>query len=337
MMRLGFPVKVLGVPGLKSNDSRRWRNLPHLRVSLEYLNLIFDYLDQHDIRMYRMSSDLAPYSTHPDMPEFHGMIRECDRELRRLGARASSLGLRLSFHLSQFVVMNATNPVLMEKSLLDIESQAEILNRMALGPEAVVVIHTGGVYGDRKQGCERWVQAWEKLSPAARSRLVLEHDDLRYGPADILWIQERTGVSLVFDHQHYWCFNPEGMPMRQALTQMLKTWNCHPKIHYSSPRTEMREIGRLDRETGKTKAVLQQPLATQHAAFANPFDFITFVREFSDLSFDVMLESKGKDLALLRLRQDLLRFAPDIAARFGVSARVAATEPPVEIKTSASD
>jgi UV DNA damage endonuclease len=30
--------------------------------------------------MYRMSSDLAPYVTHPDMPQFHGMIEECADE-----------------------------------------------------------------------------------------------------------------------------------------------------------------------------------------------------------------------------------------------------------------
>ena len=64
-MRLGFPVKVMGRPDLKSNDTRRWQQGPHLRVSLGYLCEIFAYLRQHDIRMYRMSSELAPYHTHP--------------------------------------------------------------------------------------------------------------------------------------------------------------------------------------------------------------------------------------------------------------------------------
>jgi UV DNA damage endonuclease len=36
-MRLGFAVKVLGQPGIKSNDTRRWQQNPHLRVSLGYL------------------------------------------------------------------------------------------------------------------------------------------------------------------------------------------------------------------------------------------------------------------------------------------------------------
>ena len=43
-LRLGFPVKVLGRPELKSNDARRWSSGPHLRVSLGYLDAILDYL-----------------------------------------------------------------------------------------------------------------------------------------------------------------------------------------------------------------------------------------------------------------------------------------------------
>jgi UV DNA damage endonuclease len=68
-LRLGFPVKVLGKPGLKSNDTRRWQQSPHLRVSLAYVRDIFAYLKERDI-MYRLSSDLAPYLTHPQMPQF---------------------------------------------------------------------------------------------------------------------------------------------------------------------------------------------------------------------------------------------------------------------------
>ena len=33
-----------------------------------------------------------------------------------------------------------------------------------------------------------------------------------------------------------------------------------------------------------------------------------------------MIEAKSKDLALLRLRRDLARYAGDVAARFGLAA-----------------
>ncbi len=320
-MRLGFPVKLMGDPTIKSNDARRWQQNPHLRVSLEYMDRALDYLAKHDIRMYRMSSDLAPYATHPDMPQFHSMVRDSDAELRAFGAKARRLDIRLSFHPSQFVVLNSPDPVLVNKSVADLVSQADMLDRMGLGPEAVMVIHVGGTYGDRASANARWVETWnEKLPEPVRRRLVLEHDDIRFSVADVLWISERTGVRLIFDHQHFWCLNPESLGMRDALEQVLRTWpeGQRPKLHFSSPRTEMRELKRKEKGTGKPKVVQVAPVNTGHADFCNPFEFATFMRVAEGLEFDVMLEAKVKDLALIRLRPDLLRYAPDVAARFGL-------------------
>jgi UV DNA damage endonuclease len=320
-IKLGFAVKVLGGDGLKSHDSRRWRNKPHLRVSLQYLERIFYYLEKHDIGMYRMSSDLAPYATHPDMPQFHGMVQESKAELRQIGRRARELGLRLSFHPSQFVILNSNDPELTRKSIWDLTSQAEMLDLMELGPEAVMVIHVGGVYGDRAKGCQRWVQKWKTLPEPVRRRLVLENDDLRYSAADVLWIHGYTGVRLVFDFQHFWCFNPERLDLLPTIERMLRTWpaNVRPKIHFSSTRTDLRELKRKNKKTKKNETVYVAPIATGHADFVNIFEFATFIRSCDRLTFDVMLESKAKDLALLRLRGDLLRYAPAVAARFGLA------------------
>lgn len=319
-LRFGFAVKVLGQTDLKSNDSRRWQNDPHLRVSLGYLHAIFDYLARHDITMYRMSSDIAPYVTHPDMPQFHGQIRECLPELRELGARARQQGLRLSFHPSQFVVLNSPDPTLIEKSVRDLVAQADMLDCMELGPEAVLIIHVGGTYGDRISGRERWIETYHRLPEPVKRRLVLENDDIRYSAADVLAIHEATGVPLVFDYQHFWCNNPEGLELAPTVSRFVRSWpaGVRPKVHFSSPRTEMREIKRKNRSTGKNEVVLQPPIWTGHADFLNPFEFITFMRGVAELDFDVMLEVKSKDLALLRIRRDLMRYAPDVAARFGL-------------------
>ena len=55
-----------------------------------------------------------------------------------------------------------------------------------------------------------------------------------------------------------------------------------------------------------------------------------------------MLEAKVKDLALRRLRNDLLRYAPDLAGRFGLEAtetvpveeEIILSEPPVAKETA---
>lgn len=345
-LRLGFPVKVMGRPELKTQDTRRWQKNPHLKCSLELLDPVLDYLRSERLDMYRLSSDIAPYATHPDMPQFHSMVADSDAELRAFGAKARDYGIRLSFHPSQYVLLNAPDPALTRKSIWDLASQAEMLDRMGLDDEAVMVTHVGGVYGDHEASRARWIEGWEQCPEHVRRRLVLENDDIRFSAADALWIHERTGVRLIFDYQHFWCLNPERLDMRETLERFLATWpvGVRPKIHFSSPRTELREIkqkitpkaraaakagtakakkGELlkapVKATARVKTVLRPPIWTGHADFTNPFEFATFMRMAEGLVFDVMLEGKSKDLSLLRLRPDLLRFAPDVAARFGIT------------------
>ena len=325
-LRLGFPVKVMGNPELKSNDTRRWQKNPHLKTSLEYIDAILDHLAEHGIGMYRMSSDLAPYATHPDMPQFHNMVAESDAELRAIGAKAKRLDVRLSFHPSQFVLLNSPDPALTKKSIWDLSSQAEMLDRMELGPEAVLVTHVGGTYSDTEASRARWAEVWPTLPEHVRRRLVLENDDLRFSAADALWIHERTGVRLIFDYQHFWCLNPERLDMVPTLRAILRSWpeGVRPKLHFSSPRTEFRTLQRVDKKTKRKRAVQLPPVWTGHADFTNPFEFARFMRDADGLEFDVMLEGKAKDISLLKLRSDLLRYAPDVAARVGVTAADAA-------------
>jgi UV damage endonuclease UvdE len=342
-LRLGFPVKVMGKPGFKSNDTRRWQKGPHLKCSLEEVDKILDYLHAERLDMYRLSSDLAPYATHPDMPQFHNMVAESDAELRAFGAKARAYDIRLSFHPSQYVLLNSPNDELTKKSIWDLASQAEILDRMELNDEAVMITHVGGVYDDHEASRARWIEGWNKCPEHVRRRLVLENDDIRFSAADALWIHERTGVRLIFDYQHFWCLNPERLDMRETLEKFLATWpaGVRPKIHFSSPRTEMRELkqkitpkqraaatgGKVRKgETlkaavkanARVRTVLRPPIWTGHADFTNPFEFATFMRMAAGLEFDVMMEGKSKDVSLLKLRPDLLRFAPDVAARFGI-------------------
>ena len=77
-----------------------------------------------------------------------------------------------------------------------------------------------------------------------------------------------------------------------------------PKLHYSTPKTAMEERRRKVGRGVETSWVLPQLRA--HADMIDPIAFEHFVRETAaGLEFDVMLEAKGKDLALLRLREQL--------------------------------
>jgi UV DNA damage endonuclease len=298
--RVGFPVKVLGAGGLPSHDGRRWQTGPDVAVSVAALDRILDYLEGENIRMYRMSSDFVPYATHPELPQFHRQIEDNAAELARVGGRAAAGGVRLSLHPSQFVVLNAVDDEIVGKSVWDLDSQARLLDAMEQGPESVVVLHVGGVYGDREKSRDRFARVVDGLPEAARRRLVIENDETWYTVEDCLWVHQRTGVPVVFDHQHCRLNQGERGP-EEAARAALGSWppGVVPKIHFSSPRLDGREVKR-----GKETRV-EAPLLRQHADYIDPWTFAEFMQSLADVRFDVMLEAKAKDLALLKLRRDL--------------------------------
>ena len=313
--RLGFPVKVVGAP-LKSNDSRRWQSNPHLSVSLAYLRDIFVYLHANAIHFYRVAAQLAPYVTHPTMPQFHNQLDESATELAATGELARQLGLRLTSHPTHYIQLSSPNEGTVASSRADLAVTAAIFERMGLDDDAVIVVHVGGVYGDPASGCERFARQYESLPPAVAARLVLENDDHRYSFEDVLWIHARTGVPLVLDTLHLRCLNPSRRTQLDALATALATWPAarRPKIHFSSPRTSPRIVERNGKEQW------QAPLPHQHSDFLDPFAVIDLLAEAQAAGlrpFDIMLEAKAKDLALLRLREQIKQFAPELAGLVG--------------------
>jgi UV DNA damage endonuclease len=304
--RLGFAVKVLGGGGLPSHDTRRWQSGPHLRVSLERLAAIFDYLEEIDVRMYRMTSNLVPYGSHPDLPQFHDQIEECREELGALGARAAAADLRLSSHPGQYVVLNSEKPEVRAAAVRELEQQAAVLDAMDLGPEAVVVLHVGGAAGGKEAAIDRFLAGFEQLGERARTRLVIENDDVSFGLGDVLALSQRTGLRVVWDILHHRCLDPDRIPVAEALPAALATWPAGtvPKIHYSSPRTETEE--RRKKVDRRVERQIVLPPLRAHADLIDPIGFEDFLRgPAAEREFDVMLEAKAKDLALLRLREQL--------------------------------
>jgi UV DNA damage endonuclease len=304
--RLGFAVKVLGEGGLPSHDTRRWQSGPHLRHSLERLADILGYLDRNDIRMYRFATALAPYASHPDLTRFHGQVDECAEELAAIGQTARDRDIRLSSHPGQYTVLNSEDAAVRAAAAAELEVQAALLDAMGLGPEAVVVLHVGGAAGGKRAACDRFLAGFESLSDGAQARLVIENDDRSFGTADVVDLAGRAGLRVVWDLLHHHCNDPVGMGDREALAAAISTWppGVRPKIHYSSPRLDVEE--RKIRDGRRVQRRLVLPQLRAHADLVDPTGFEHFLCEVSaGHDFDVMLEAKAKDLALIRLREQL--------------------------------
>jgi UV DNA damage endonuclease len=304
--RLGFAVKVLGAGGLPSHDTRRWQSGPHLRHSLEGLRAILDHLDVNDIRMYRVATALAPYASHPTLTQFHGQVEDCAEELAAVGQLVRARDIRLSSHPGQYTVLNSTNPQVRAAAVEELEVQAGLFDAMGLGAEAVVVLHVGGTAGGIARATDRFLAGFERLSEGARRRLVIENDDRSFGTHDVVQLARRAGLRVVWDVLHHHCHDPVGTSDREALEAAFATWpsDLTPKIHYSSPRldTEIRKV----RRGRRVEQQIVLPQLRAHADLIDPIGFERFMLDVAgDRDFDVMFEAKAKDLALLRLREQL--------------------------------
>jgi UV DNA damage endonuclease len=321
-MRLGFAVKVLGDGGLPSHDTRRWQSEPSLEVSLDRLEAILHYAAGHEIDMYRMPTALAPYASHPDLPQFRDQPRRFARRLAEVGALARELDIRLSTHPGQYTVLNSEDERVQRLAVEELEVQAELFDAMGLGPEAVVVLHVGGAGGGVDAALDRFCAGFAQLSEAAQARLVIENDDRSFALRDVLALSARVGRPVVWDVLHHHCHDPDRIPDREALELALATWpeGVTPKMHYSTPKTALEEATRKVGRRVERRLVLPQLRA--HADMIDPIGFEHFVTETAaGLDVDVMLEAKGKDLALLALRAQLAARGVELPAPAGAMPR----------------
>jgi len=203
-------------------------------------------------------------------------------------------------------VLNSEDPAVRAAAARDLELHAAVLDAMGLGAEAVVVLHVGGGAGGLRAAGERFLAGLELLGERARARLVVENDDRTFALADVLALARLAGLRVVFDVLHHRCHDPHGIPEREALRLALATWprGETPKVHYSSPRTAVEE--RRVRVGRRVERRIALPPLRAHADLVDPIAFHAFLTGPAEgLAFDVMLEAKAKDLALLRLREQL--------------------------------
>jgi UV DNA damage endonuclease len=203
-------------------------------------------------------------------------------------------------------VLNSEDPSVRSAAIAELEVQAALLDAMRQPPDAVVVLHVGGAAGGKAAAADRFVEGFERLSERARSRLAVENDDRSFALVDVLAIGRRCSVPVVWDVLHHRCLDPARLPDDEALPLALDTWppGVVPKIHYSSPRLDVEQRERREGRRVERRVVLPQLRA--HADLVDPIGFEDFLRYTAGArDFDIMLEAKAKDLALLRLRDQL--------------------------------
>ena len=244
---------------------------------------ILEWNRLNGINFFRLSSALIPWGDNIDITQLKD-YEEFKFELKKAGDYAKFWNMRINSHPGPFNVLPSPNESVIQKTFADLELHGKVFDMMGLSktPYNNINIHCNGVYGDKQSAMDRLIKNFKRLSPSVRKRLTLENDDKAsmYSVSDLMYIHHKTGIPIVFDyHHHQFCTG--GLSEEEALKLAATTWpdGIRQEVHYSESKA-------LHENNPKEK-----PQA--HSLYINALP------NTYGLDVDIMVEAKGKELAIL--------------------------------------
>lgn len=249
---------------------------------------VLDYNIKNNIKVYRLSSDSFPWMTHykfSELPEFSKILNI----LKEIGAKIKSNGIRVSYHPGPFCVLASENESVVEKTTDELNKHSELLDMMDLDCSTYypINIHINTTKPNREVAASRFCKNFTRLSDSCKKRLVIENDDKesQYS-VKILYdlVYKNIGIPITFDQLHF-SLGPKDISMEESLKLATSTWgNIRPLTHMAS----------------SIRNEYPKGLIRAHA------DYIYEKIETFGLDFDIEIESKAKDLAVLKYKKDFL-------------------------------
>jgi UV DNA damage endonuclease len=244
---------------------------------------ILEWNRMNSIKLFRLSSTIVPWGDHLDLTQLKDYT-EIKSELKKAGDFAKFWGMRVNSHPGPFVVLTSPNEEVVKNAIADLELHGKIFDMMGLSKTNYnnINIHCNGVYGDKQSAMDRFIQNFQRLSLSVRKRLTVENDDKgsMYSVKDLMYIHKHTGIPIVFDyHHHQFCTG--GLSEEEAVKLAATTWpdGIKQEVHYSESKA-------LHEKNPKEK-----PQA--HSVYINALP------NTYGLDLDIMVEAKGKELAIL--------------------------------------
>ncbi|XAO26222.1 UV damage endonuclease UvdE [Cryptococcus bacillisporus CA1280] len=205
-------------------------------MNVRDLKTLIQWNEDNKIRFMRMSSEMFPFASHA---KYGYSLDFADAELKDAGELAKKYGHRLTMHPGQFTQLGSPKKAVVNASIRELEYHCEIMDRMGLGSDGVMIIHMGGVYGDKDSTLARFKENYTTLaSDKVKARLVLENDEICYNVDDLLPVCTELDIPIIFDYHHD-ALNPSASPPAELIPRIAEVWNkkgIKMKQHLSEPR-----------------------------------------------------------------------------------------------------
>jgi len=160
---------------------------------------------------------------------------------------------------------------------------------MELDQNSVIVIHGGGVYGDKPTTIDRWCKQFYRLPEKVQKRIVIENCEKNFSIEDCLEVSQRINIPVVFDTHHFECYKLLH-PLEKFeepdiyMHAILESWwrrDIKPKFHVS------------EQGSGKTG---------HHSDFIETIpEYLLEIPEKFACDIDIMIEAKLKEQAIFKL------------------------------------
>lgn len=253
-----------------------------------------------ELRMVRLGSEMLQGYTEKDWQAWW-QRREIQDHLEKIfapiGETARRLGVRVSFHPGQFCVMASDNPGIVERSIEEFEYHADMVRWMGFGKEFQdykINVHISG-----RQGPEGMRRAYSRLSPEARNCITIENEEITHGIQHCLALSDI--IPTVLDIHHHWVREGEYIqPESDTCKRVIDSWRGHrPVIHYACSREDIL-VDHDATQAPDLQSLLESGHKKQKLRAHSDFFWNTAANDWAITfldDFDIMCESKGKNLA----------------------------------------
>ncbi|MDF2617079.1 MAG: uvsE [Sedimentibacter sp.] len=204
-MSIGYACLTVGVnnTGFKSctmKNAASEKLLELIEYNLASLENIIDYNIENNILLFRISSDIIPFgsSTVNNIPWWDIFAER----FQIIGEKIRKSKMRVSMHPGQYTVLNSPKEDVVERAVEDLIYHNRFLDCLNAGRDSKIILHIGGVYGDKKSAVMRFMDNYKLLDDRIKSRLVIENDDKSFNIKDVLDTGIKLNIPVVYDNLH---------------------------------------------------------------------------------------------------------------------------------------
>tara|TARA_B100000424_G_scaffold128847_1_gene97602 strand:- start:2084 stop:3034 length:951 start_codon:yes stop_codon:yes gene_type:complete len=255
--------------------------------NLKDILTMMDWNEENGIKVFRLSSGLFPHKSNPKVEDY--TFDFAIDLLKQIGEKSKLYNQRLTFHPGQYNVVGTPNKKAFEQTCADLKYHADVLDLMGLDNNSVMVVHGGGMYGDKEATKKRWCKQYKLLPENVQRRLVLENCEKCFSIKDCLDISREVNVPVVFDTHHFECYkllHPDEKfgTAWVYIPLILETWkrrNIKPKFHVSEQGS-----GRCGHHSDYIEVIP---------------NYLLKIPELFKTDIDIMIEAKMKEQAIFKL------------------------------------